>query len=228
MSYRTEGDTLEPLSVLKMSRFARNDNVFVEVMNRTARESGGRRAGMRTIVAVILAVTVLGSIASCASAPGEGRVPLVVVPRVDLNRYMGTWYEIASYPNSFQRGCTATKATYVLRDDGKVNVLNECRRGSLEGELTTARGTAKVVDGTTNAKLKVTFFWPFYGGYWIIDLGEAYDYAVVGHPSRKYLWVLSRSPSMDEASYNRILERLAAKQGYDVTKLVKTIQPKAP
>jgi apolipoprotein D and lipocalin family protein len=151
--------------------------------------------------------------------------PLETVAKVDLAQYMGTWYEIASYPNSFQSGCTATKATYILRENGKVVVVNECRRGGLEGELTVAKGTAKVVDAVTNAKLKVTFFWPFYGDYWIIDLGKDYEYAVVGHPSRKYLWVLSRSRHMDEASYQGILERLQA-QAYDTSRLTKTEQPK--
>jgi apolipoprotein D and lipocalin family protein len=86
-----------------------------------------------------------------------------------------------------------------------------------------AKGTAKVVDKKTNAKLKVTFFWPFYGHYWIIGLGENYEYAVVGHPDRKYLWVLSRTPEMEETLYNEILGRIK-QQGYDVSKLMKTQQ----
>ena len=86
------------------------------------------------------------------------------------------------------------------------------------------RGKAKVVDPVTNAKLKVTFFWPFYGDYWIIDLGEKYEYAVVGHPTRKYLWVLSRTPEMEESVYRGILER-SEKQGYDTGRLMRTPQP---
>jgi apolipoprotein D and lipocalin family protein len=183
---------------------------------------------MRKGVAAMLAVLFLASLVGCASTGRDEGRPLEVVPTVDLLRYMGTWYEIASYPNSFQRGCTATRATYRLLEDGRVEVLNECRRGSLEGELTTARGKAKVVDPATRAKLKVTFFWPFYGDYWIIDLGEDYEYAVVGHPNRQYLWILSRTPRMDEALYDRILERLTTKQAYDVTKLVKTAQQARP
>jgi apolipoprotein D and lipocalin family protein len=144
---------------------------------------------------------------------------------VDLKRYIGTWYEIARFPNSFQEGCVGTSATYTLREDGKINVLNQCRRGTLNGEISSAKGTAWVVDEKTNAKLKVSFFWPFSGHYWIIDLGENYEYAVVGHPDRKYLWILSRSLEMDEELYNRIIERLKL-QLYDTSRLMKTLQVK--
>jgi apolipoprotein D and lipocalin family protein len=145
------------------------------------------------------------------------------VSSVDLTRYAGTWYEIAHYPHRFQKGCVATTATYTLRSDGDVDVLNECRLNTLDGERSSAKGKAKVVDSMTNAKLKVTFFWPFYGDYWIIDLDEHYTYAVVGHPSRDYLWILSRSPRMDDSVYEQILQRLR-KQSYDTGKLLKTLQ----
>lgn len=161
----------------------------------------------------------------CSPAAHKASPLPEVVPFVDLKRYMGTWYEIASYPTSFQKGCTATKATYAMLDDGSVDVLNECRKGAPDAEPSRAKGKAKVVDGETNAKLKVTFFWPFYGDYWIIDLGKDYEYAVVGHPSRKYLWILSRTPQMDEVLYGQILERLKNEKGYDTTKLIKTLQP---
>ena len=149
--------------------------------------------------------------------------PLQVVSHVDLNRYLGTWYEIARFPHRFQEGCFGSRATYTLLEDGKIGVLNQCYKGSLEGELSSAKGKAWVVDKETNAKLKVSFFWPFTGDYWIIDLGENYEYAVVGHPSRTYLWILSRTPEMDEALYNRLLEKLQ-KQGYDTSKLIKSPQ----
>lgn len=155
----------------------------------------------------------------------QGVAPLQVVPSVDLKRYIGTWYEIARFPNSFQEGCVGTSAIYTLREDGKINVLNQCRRGTLNGEISSAKGTAWVVDEKTNAKLKVSFFWPFSGHYWIIDLGENYEYAVVGHPDRKYLWILSRSLEMDEELYNRIIERLKL-QLYDTSRLMKTLQVK--
>ena len=149
---------------------------------------------------------------------------LQTVPHVDLVRYLGTWYEIASFPQSFQRGCTATTATYAKRPDGDIDVLNRCRKGSLQGKEDSAKGRARVVDHSTNAKLKVSFFRPFWGDYWIIDLGPEYEYAVVGHPSRDYLWILSRKPTMDPLVYEAILARLKA-QGYEVQRLNRTLQP---
>jgi apolipoprotein D and lipocalin family protein len=137
---------------------------------------------------------------------------------------VGTWYEIASYPQRFQRGCTATTALYSLREDGMLQIVNRCHRDSLDGRETIARGRARIVDRKTNAKLKVSFFWPFWGDYWIIDLDAEYRYAVVGHPSRKYLWILSRTRTMDATIYSGILERLT-EQGYDVGRLQLTLQP---
>jgi len=173
----------------------------------------------------------LGLVAAIAQAtpstPGNGPGPLRTVSHVDLTRYVGTWYEIASYPQRFQKGCTATTAVYTLRPDGKIQVVNQCHRDSLDGRETVARGRARVVDRETNAKLKVSFFWPFWGDYWIIDLDPDYRYAVVGHPNRKYLWILSRTRTMDPHVYSGILERLTA-QGYDVAKLRVTLQPQEP
>ncbi len=150
--------------------------------------------------------------------------PLQTVGAVDLERYVGTWYEIASYPQRFQAGCTATTATYSLRDDGEVDVLNRCRKGTLDGKLSEARGRARVVDPETNAKLEVSFFPFIWGDYWIIELAPDYSYAVVGHPSRDYLWILSRTPTMDPSTYEGILSRLQA-QGYALDRLVRTLQP---
>jgi len=148
--------------------------------------------------------------------------PLEVVPHVDLKRYTGTWYEIARYPNRFQKDCYGSKATYTLSDDGKISVLNECFAGSPRGKLRQAKGKARVVDPETNARLKVTFFWPFSGDYWIIELGEDYEFAVIGHPNRKYLWILSREKTMDDDQYTGILRRLETVHGYDVSKIIKT------
>ena len=149
---------------------------------------------------------------------------LQVVSKVDLNRYLGTWYEIATIPQRFQKGCTAVSATYTLRPDGKIKVLNECRKDSLNGKYKAAKGKAWVTDTLTNAKLKVQFFWPFSGAYWIIELDSSYQYAVVGHPDRKYLWILSRSRKMDDALYNDLMERIK-NHGYELSGIVKTPQP---
>ena len=143
---------------------------------------------------------------------------LEVVPRVELEKYLGKWYEIAHLPARFQKDCTDTTATYTLAKDGKISVLNECIRN---GKVKRAKGRAKVVDKNSGAKLKVTFFWPFYGDYWIIDLGKDYDYAVVGTPNRKYLWILSRAPQMDDVLFSQLIESVKSK-GFDVSKLIIT------
>jgi len=163
------------------------------------------------------------------SGPGLLRLraetrPLEVVPYVDLDRYLGTWYEIATIPQRFQKDCVAVTATYTLRDDGTIGVENKCRKKTLDGEIKIARGKAWVVDKKTNAKLKVQFFWPFRGDYWIIELDPDYKFAVVGHPNRQYLWILSRSPHIEESLYQELLQRIANK-GYDVSRIKRTLQP---
>lgn len=172
----------------------------------------------------IALIVVLG-LAGCSKTTTERlQLPtLETVPEVDLERYLGTWYEIASYPQRYQEGCTGTTATYTLREDGDIDVLNRCRKSSLDGKEDTAEGRARVADSQTNAKLEVSFFGPFWGDYWIIDLGPDYEHAVVGHPSRDYLWILSRTPTMDEATYEEILNRVKAK-GYPLDRLQKTEQ----
>ena len=151
---------------------------------------------------------------------------LQTVAHVDLSRYTGTWYEIANFPQSFQRGCVASMATYALRGDDEVDVLNRCRKDSLDGPEKSARGRARIVDKSSNAKLEVSFLRPFWGDYWIIDLGVNYEFAVVGHPSRDYLWILSRTQTMDPRVYDAIVARLAA-QGYETNRLVRALQPPA-
>lgn len=145
---------------------------------------------------------------------------LQTVPYVDLQRYLGKWYDIASFPQRFQKGCTCTTAEYSLNKDGSIRVRNRCL---VEGKEKVRTAKAKVKDKKSNARLSVRFFWPFTGKYWIIDLAEDYGYAVVGHPSRNYLWILSRTPVMDAAVYQGILERLTRK-GYDISRLEKTEQ----
>lgn len=160
--------------------------------------------------------------AACAGSGKDGGPPLQTVAFVNLDRYTGVWYEIARYPNGFQKDCADSQATYALRPDGKMSVLNECR-DQTSGESRKAKGKAWVVDRASNAKLKVAFFWPFAGDYWIIDLGQEYEYAVIGHPERKYLWILSRDRQMQEEVYQGILHRLTAR-GYDIAKLLLTPQ----
>jgi len=182
-------------------------------------------APARVVRRVVGAVTGLAMAAGCATSTTERLrlPPLETVAHVDLSRYVGTWYEIAHFPQSFQRGCTATTATYTLRDDGDLDVLNRCREDSLDGKEKSALGRARVVDGTTNAKLEVSFFRPLWGDYWIIELADDYSYAVIGHPSRDYLWILARTPTMAEATFQGIVARLQAK-GYETSRLVRTLQ----
>lgn len=176
------------------------------------------------MIRLLVVAGVMGVLAGCRTTT-TARLklpPVETVPQVDLQRYAGTWYEIAAFPQRFQKGCYATTARYSLRDDGEIEVINRCRKGP-EGKVDVARGRARVVEG---GKLEVTFFWPFWGEYWIIDLDDDYQYAVVGHPSRDYLWILSRTPAMDPDLYEAIVAR-ARDQGFEVSRLVKTVQPEA-
>ena len=146
---------------------------------------------------------------------------------VDIERYMGTWYEIAKFPQFFQRGLVGVTAEYTLEDDGRVRIRNQGFRDTLDGEETSIEGYATVVDTATNAKLRVQFDpFPaslFPGDYWIIEVGNDYEYAVVSNPTRQTLWILSRTPSMDDALYDDIVSRLAV-DGFETDRLVPTLQ----
>ncbi len=148
---------------------------------------------------------------------------LETVPHVDLNKYAGKWFEIASYPQRFQKGCHCTTAEYTLSEKGYVIVENRCNKDSINGKKSYIKGKAFVVKNSGNAKLKVQFFWPFRGKYWIIDLADDYSYAVVSHPNKKYLWILSRTSKMEQLRYQGILARLKAK-GFDLSMLQVTAQ----
>ncbi len=155
--------------------------------------------------------------------------PVKTVPVVDLDRYVGTWFEVARFDNVFQRGCAGdVTATYAKRPDGRLDVINRCRRA--DGSMTTAAGVARVVDITTRAKLKVRFAPAFlswlpmvWGDYWIIGLADDYSWVVVGTPDRKYLWVLSRTAVLAESNYERALE-IARANGFDDRQLRQTPQ----
>jgi len=148
---------------------------------------------------------------------------LPVVDSVNLQQYAGKWYEIARYPNFFEQNCVGVTAEYTLLDDGQVEVVNTCRKDSLDGELDVITGTARVADPESNAKLRVRFFGPFEGDYWIIELDDQYQYAVVGEPSRSFLWILSRTPQLDQTIIDGIFERLP-ELGYDPDRLEFTPQ----
>jgi len=148
---------------------------------------------------------------------------LETVSNVDLDKYIGTWYEIASFPQRFQKGCHGTTATYSKSDKDYIIIENRCFKDSINGKESYIKGKAFIDENTGNSKLKVQFFWPFKGKYWIIDLAEDYSYAVVGHPDRDYLWILCRTPKMEESLYQNIISRIAEK-GFDINQLKKTVQ----
>jgi apolipoprotein D and lipocalin family protein len=151
--------------------------------------------------------------------------PLQTVDHVELDRYLGRWYEIASYPARFEKGCRCTTADYEKIPEKKyIRVTNRCIRfRDGKSKMKVAHGKAFVVAGSNNAKLKVQFFWPFRGDYYIIGLADDYSWAVVGHPKRKYLWILSRESYMPTDTYNHILKIIKSK-GYDLKVLQKTPQ----
>jgi apolipoprotein D and lipocalin family protein len=182
----------------------------------------------------LLSVSVLIFTGVVGVAQEHPEQPLEVVPAVNLVRYAGTWYEIARLPNRFQAQCAGdVKATYTLLDNGELRVVNRCRTES--GEIDEAEGRARLAseDGP-NTKLKVRFapaflsFLPFvWGDYWIIELAPDYGYAVIGEPARKYLWILSRTPSIEESTLQDILSRVKQK-GYNLNGLVWTEQTVSP
>lgn len=166
-----------------------------------------------------MSILLLGGFLILASCSSTKKIPETVA-FVDLNKYSGKWYEIASYPQRFQKGCEYTTAEYRLGEKEMVVVENRCKRN---GKISSIRGKASVVPNSGNAKLKVSFFWPFKGDYWIIDLADDYSYAVVSSPGQNYLWILSRSPKMEESTLKEILERLK-NRGFDLSLLQYTRQ----
>jgi len=183
---------------------------------------------MHTIPPLVAVAALAASLAACTTSGTTSGAPLATVPKVDLERYVGRWHELARTPNWFQRGCASdVTAEYARRPDGSIAVVNSCRRA--DGTVDRFEGTARVVDPATNAKLEVAFApeamrWipAVWGNYWVIDLAPDYRYAIVGEPSRDYVWVLSRTPSLDDATWKAIEATIAA-AGYDRTKLARTL-----
>lgn len=177
----------------------------------------------------VIVLAALAALAGCASPPvnRSADAPLTVVSSVDPDRYLGRWYEIARFENSFEKNCEGVTADYSRRDDGLIGVVNTCRKGAPDGNAELANGKAKIVDTASNAKLKVSFFGPFWGDYWIIDLAEDYSRSIVGEPSGRYLWILSRTPTITEGSRADAISKLQA-MGYNTAALYFTQQPPVP
>lgn len=171
------------------------------------------------------------TLSAAAASFGQSAKPaeLKTVGMVDLQRYSGKWYEIAKYPNRFQKRCVGnTTANYKIKPNGKIEVLNECR--SKDGALVAALGEGKIGDKQNNSKLKVRFAPGFiswlpmvWANYWIIGLGPNYEYAVIGEPKRDYFWILSRSPEMDEATYSSLIDKARA-MGFDPGRIERSPQ----
>ena len=148
--------------------------------------------------------------------------PLATVSAVDLNLYKGKWYEIARLPQIFEKDCACVTAEYALNEDNNIDVKNTCL-DTTNQKIKVSEGEAFVLEGSQNAKLKVQFFWPFKGDYYIMDLDDDYRYALIGSPSREYLWILSRTPSLPQSTIDQLTQKAIA-EGYDTSSLIITKQ----
>ncbi len=183
---------------------------------------------MPKYIYIIFSLFALSIIVYCAlsCATQKSLTDKSVVPELDLERYLGKWYEIARFDHSFERGMIGVTAEYSMRSDGKIKVVNSGYKNGFDGEISQAVGKAKIPDPLNNpAKLKVSFFWFFYGDYYVLDIDENYQWALIGSSSDKYLWILSRTSQIPDELYNELLEKLN-KRGYDVSKLIKVEQKK--
>ncbi|WP_425410989.1 lipocalin family protein [Hyphococcus sp.] len=185
---------------------------------------------MKTAALQILTVMMSAAALAACSKPPVNRAadagPLETANDVDIDRYLGRWYEIARFPNNFEKNCEGVTAEYGRREDGLISVTNTCRKGSTDGERQVAEGRARIVDETTNAKLEVSFFGPFWGDYWILDLAEDYSLSLVGEPQGRYLWILSRTPTISVETRADALNTLE-EMGYNTDALYWTEQPPA-
>jgi apolipoprotein D and lipocalin family protein len=180
----------------------------------------------RRAVRPLIIISAVGFALAACSALSRGPVGNTAVPEpakaVDLRRYAGLWYEIGRYENGFERGCEAVTAEYRLRKGGAIEVINTCRKGSPRGPIKAANGRAKVVADSANAKLKVSFFGPFFGDYWVMDHGDDYAWSIVGEPSGRYLWLLTRTAHPSSTTRQMMVMRVR-ELGYD-TRLIRTTQ----
>lgn len=169
---------------------------------------------MKKNVFIAVALALLASTAFAATLE-----PLALVPTLDPQRYIGRWYEIARFQHSFEKSIVGATADYALRPDGKISVKNSGFKNTLDGKFTEAKGVAWIPDPSKPSALKVQFFWPFAADYLVFGLDqENYQWAVVGANNRKYLWFLSRTPTIDPALLDQ-MKQLALSQGYDLSGL---------
>lgn len=170
----------------------------------------------------LLSFILLMGNSACASQ--KGKIDKSVVQELDLNKYLGKWYEIARFDHRFERGLVGVSASYSFRPDGKIKVLNSGYKNTLNGTYSEAIGKAKIPDPKNEpAKLKVSFFWIFYADYFVLELDSEYQWAVIGSSSDKYLWILSRTPQISEELYAKLLKKIE-KRGYNTSKLIRVEQ----
>lgn len=181
-----------------------------------------KRVGAAIVVAA--AVGFWGASQVAAERYRDRSVPIASVPQLDVQRYLGLWYEIARFPNRFERGCEGVTAEYGLRDDGRLSVLNTCREGAVDGPVSTAEGEARIV---APGQLSVSFVpWlPFArGDYWVLWIDADYSIAAIGNPKGKTGWILARTPQVS-ATDRKDAEAALARNGYDVSRLYDVAQP---
>lgn len=161
---------------------------------------------------------------ACSNNAQMNNIDTRTVESLDLEKYLGTWYEIARFPHSFEKDLVGVTATYSLRKDGKIRVVNQGYKGTLDGKLSRAEGKAKFPDPDDTSRLKVSFFLFFYGDYFVLELDRDYQWAMIGSSNPNFFWILSRTPQMDQETYEMLLDN-ARERGYDLTNLVEVEQP---
>ena len=171
----------------------------------------------------VLSMVLLTSLSLFGFINNSNMIDKQTVNGLNIEKYLGKWYEIARFDHRFERGLQGVTATYYMREDGKIKVVNSGFKGSINGPKSEAIGKAKIPNADDNAKLKVSFFWFFYGDYFVLELDKDYKWAVVGSSSDNYLWILSRTPQIEDSLYNDILAKLKFR-GYDTSKLIKIEQ----
>jgi apolipoprotein D and lipocalin family protein len=169
---------------------------------------------IRCIMIILTAMNLL----SCKTAKD-----LTIVKVVDINKYAGQWYEIARLPNKFEKSLECVTAKYTVIENGKIEVLNQGHVAANKAKVKKARGIAWIPDTNYQGRLKVRFFWPFSGDYYIISLDENYNYALVGAPSKKYLWILARTKNLDTKIYSELLD-IAKTKGFRTENIIKVNQ----
>jgi apolipoprotein D and lipocalin family protein len=174
---------------------------------------------MRRLPGLLAAVVLTAiALAACVGGPSGNPHPPQPAKAVDLDRYVGLWYEAARYDMRFEKGCDGVTAEYSKRPDGLIRVVNTCHEGGPTGPVKVSEGKAKIADPASKAKLKVSFFGPFFvGDYWVLDHADDYSWSIVGEGSGRYLWLLTRKPPTP-AELKTLTDRAKA-MGYDTAML---------